>query len=104
MIPNNPVAEFLAWLLFALLLIWAMWKGFWDFVQGMRYKSDGREDIHFFPDEVGSEPGQGILAGSGGDPGRRRRPALRRGQVRRGQQPATMRPGLAGRAVPGKGL
>jgi hypothetical protein len=67
MIPHNPVAEFLAWLLFALLLIWALWQGLPDFAQRLKHNSAGSEDIHFFPDEVGSKPGSGTLAGSGGD-------------------------------------
>jgi hypothetical protein len=67
MIPLNPIGEFLAWLLFWLLLISALWQGLPGFPQRLKHNSTGREDIHFFPDEVGSEPGSGTFAGSGGE-------------------------------------
>jgi hypothetical protein len=59
MFPNNPEGEFFAWLLFSLVLVWALWEGAGEFRQGMENNSDGRDDIHYYPDEVGGEPGPG---------------------------------------------
>jgi hypothetical protein len=66
MIPNHPVAELVAWLLFALVLCWALWQSFPEFVQWLGHSSDGGKDLDFFPDELRGEPGRGMLAGSGG--------------------------------------
>jgi hypothetical protein len=66
MIPNHPVAEFFAWLLFSFVLGWALWQGLPEFAQWLEHSSDGGKDLDFFPDEVRGEPGQRILAGPGG--------------------------------------
>jgi hypothetical protein len=59
MIPNHPIAEFFAWLLFSLVLIWALRQGLPEFALWLQHSSDGREDIQLFPDEVRGEPGPG---------------------------------------------
>jgi hypothetical protein len=64
MILNDPVVEFFAWLLFSLVLIWALWRGLPKSPQGLEHTSDGSEDVQFFPDEVSGEPGRGMSVAS----------------------------------------
>jgi hypothetical protein len=58
MFPNNPEVGFFAWLFFSLVLVWALWEGVGELRQWAENKSDGRDDIDFFPDEVGGSPGR----------------------------------------------
>ena len=64
MLMHDPVGEVLAWLLFSLVLIWALWQGVPEFSHWLVHSADGQEDIYFFPDEVRGEPGPGTSAGS----------------------------------------
>ena len=67
MLMHDPVGEVLAWLLFSLVLIWALWQGVPEFSHWLVHSADGQEDIYFFPDEVRGEPGPGTSAGSEGE-------------------------------------
>jgi hypothetical protein len=69
MIALNPTGDFLTWLLFSLVVAWALWEGLPEFAQWLGRNSDGREDIQFFPDEVRGEPGPRTIARPGGDEG-----------------------------------
>jgi hypothetical protein len=66
MFPNNPEGEFFAWLLFSLVLVWALWGGVGEFRHWLENNFDGRDDIHFFPDELRGEPRQGTPAAAQG--------------------------------------
>ena len=66
MLMNDPVGEVLAWLLFSLVLIWALRQGVPEFSHWLAHNADGHEDIYFFPDEVRGEPGPGSVAWSEG--------------------------------------
>src|SRR5262249_3750965 len=56
-----------AWLLFSLVLVWALWQGFWEIVQWLKDDSDRRKGILFFPDEVQGDIGPGTFAVSRGE-------------------------------------
>jgi hypothetical protein len=71
MLTNDPAVDFFAWLLFSLVLIWALWQGVPEFTDWLAHDADAREDIRFFPDEACGEPGPGIFAESGGEIGPR---------------------------------
>jgi hypothetical protein len=66
MLTNNPAIDVPAWLLFSLVLIWALWQGVPEFLHWLAYSADGREDLGFFPDETRGEPGPGLVARSRG--------------------------------------
>jgi hypothetical protein len=55
MITSDPLAGFFLWLLFSLVLVWALWQGLWDLAEWLEQHSDKRLDLHSFPEEVGSE-------------------------------------------------
>jgi hypothetical protein len=62
MLLGNPLADFLALLLFAIVLVWALWQGLPDIAQGLGWNP--REDVQFFPDEIGDDLGSGTNAES----------------------------------------
>jgi hypothetical protein len=64
MVGNDPVVDFFAWLLFALVVVWALWRGLWNYAE---HHSDGREDLRLFPDELAGEPGPGMMAVARGE-------------------------------------
>jgi hypothetical protein len=82
MIPNNPEAEIVAWLLFSLVLIWALWQGLWELERWVKNNPFGREDIHDFPDELRGEPGPGTFVASQGEMNPRDGEAGTRSQAR----------------------
>jgi hypothetical protein len=67
MFPSDPAVDVLAWLLFSLVLIWAIWQGVPEFTNWLAHDAEPHDDIHFFPDEVRGEPGPRILAASGAE-------------------------------------
>jgi hypothetical protein len=82
MIPNHPVGEVFAWVLFSLVLVWALWQGLPEFAQWLGSNSDGREDMQFFPDEVRGEPGPRMSVASQGEIDPRDGAASTRSQAR----------------------
>jgi hypothetical protein len=78
MVTMSPSGAFVTWLLFSLVLIWALWDGLPEFARWLEHNFDGQDDLQFFPDELPGEPGPGVsVAPQGGtDPrdGRGRRP------------------------------
>jgi hypothetical protein len=81
-ITGNPVGDFILWLLFSLVLLWALWQGFWDYAEWLGLHPGGRADIQFFPDEVGGEIEPGMFAASRGKSGRALRGAAARQTMR----------------------
>jgi hypothetical protein len=64
MITGDPVGDFFLWLLFSLVLVWALWQGLWDFAEWLEQHSDNRLDLQSFPDEVWSDLAPGMFATS----------------------------------------
>jgi hypothetical protein len=65
MITGSPVEDLFVWLVFSLVLFLALWRGYWDAVERQEQRSDGRQDIHFFPQEVGANVGSEMLTAPG---------------------------------------
>jgi hypothetical protein len=66
---NSPAGAVLCWLLFSLVLIWALWDGFPEFAHWLKHNYGGSDDIQFFPDEVRGEPGPGTPVAPRGEVG-----------------------------------
>jgi hypothetical protein len=67
MLTNDPAVEFLAWLLFSLVLAWTLRQGLPQLLHWCAQDAGGCEDIYFFPDEVGCEREPRGATGSGGE-------------------------------------
>jgi hypothetical protein len=67
MLTNSPAVLICAWLLFWLVLAWALWQGAPELARWLARDSDPREDIHFFQDELRGEPGPGMSAAAQGE-------------------------------------
>jgi hypothetical protein len=65
MITGSPVEDLFIWLLFSFILFMALWRGYWDAAERQEEYSDGRQDIHFFPEEVGADVGPGMVTAPG---------------------------------------
>jgi hypothetical protein len=56
MVTNGSEVVAVAWLLFSFSVVWTLWHVLSDIAKTDEYHADGRKDIQFFPDEVGSYP------------------------------------------------
>jgi hypothetical protein len=61
MVTNDPEVHTFAWLLFSVVLVWALWRVLVDLGQRHEHNSGGSEAIQFFPDEVRGEAGPGVF-------------------------------------------